>query len=133
MPYHVSYPAKKYSQYCAELDSLYSLDVSNAEKSDKADSIAALYLTKMPLLEDAKTINADYLIWNIDYSFAQWDSIDYIQHLDFDEFCEYVLPYKCFEGQPINKWKEELNIPGTELSSKQTNCLRHCLTCSSKM
>lgn len=115
MPYHVSYPANEYDQYCAELDSIYNLDINNAMKSNKADSISILYLARMHSVEDAKIITSEYLIWNIDYSFAQWDSVEYIQHLNFDEFCEYVLPYKCFEGQPINDWKEKLNTPGSEL------------------
>ena len=107
MPYHWSYPAGPYYEYCEQMDSLF-------RNSEKGDTLVPLQATKIsgnfrPLLIpvfDIQTITADYLIWNIDYSFDVWKNSRYLQHLDFDDFCEYVLPYKCFEGQPMTRWKE---------------------------
>ncbi len=108
MPYHTSYPAQPYAEYCAEMDSLFR----NCEEGDsivgiKASAISDKYAERLKPAFDILEITADYLIWNIDYSFEIWRESKYLRHLDFDDFCEYVLPYKCLERQPMSKWKEE--------------------------
>ena len=108
MPYHRSYPAEAYAEYCREMDSLFR----DVEKGDttiaaKATSVSKKYEERLAPIFDILEIKADYLIHNIDYSFEQWQQSPFLQHLDFDMFCEYVLPYKCLEFQPMNNWKEE--------------------------
>lgn len=108
MPYHRSYPADVYHDYCTKMDSLFR----NSEKGDtlvaaKASAISAEFEPRLKPVFDILEITSDYLIWNIDYSFEQWETSRFLQHLEFDDFCEYVLPYKCFELQPMTKWKEE--------------------------
>lgn len=54
----------------------------------------AKYLKENPVLNwDVQTLSADYLIQNIDEAFAvrnrPWN-----QHLTFEEFCEWILPYR---------------------------------------
>lgn len=107
MPYHRSYPAEPYSEYCAQMDSLFR----NCAKGDttiikRARDISEKYRPHLKPVSDILEITADYMIWNIDYSFEQWEKSRYLQHLDFRDFCEYILPYKCFEGQPLTRWKE---------------------------
>ncbi|MBQ3148419.1 MAG: hypothetical protein IJB87_03540 [Alistipes sp.] len=107
MPYHRSYPAEAYAEYCREMDSLFR----DVEKGDttiaaKATSVSKKYEERLAPIFDILEIKADYLIHNIDYSFEQWQQSPFLQHLDFDMFCEYVLPYKCLEFQPMNNWKE---------------------------
>jgi hypothetical protein len=48
-------------------------------------------------LEDIRVIKADYLIACIDRSFHIWQQSEWAQHLGFDDFCEYILPYKVAE------------------------------------
>lgn len=107
MPYHRSYPADVYHDYCTKMDSLFR----NSEKGDtlvaaKASAISAEFEPRLKPVFDILEITSDYLIWNIDYSFEQWETSRFLQHLEFDDFCEYVLPYKCLEMQPIDDWKE---------------------------
>lgn len=40
-----------------------------------------------------KTLSADYLIQNIDEAFAVWNR-PWNRHLTFEEFCEWILPYR---------------------------------------
>ena len=108
MPYHRSYSAEAYLAYCREMDSLFI----NCEEGDtimahKAQEISSRHQNNLTIEYDILNITADYLKWNIDYSFNVWQESDFLRHLTFDEFCEYVLPYKCLELQPMIKWKEQ--------------------------
>ena len=42
---------------------------------------------------DVQTLSADYLIQNIDEAFAVWNR-PWNRHLTFEEFCEWILPYR---------------------------------------
>lgn len=54
----------------------------------------AKYLKEQPIPAwDAQTLSADYLIQNIDEAFAVWNR-PWNQHLTFEEFCEWILPYR---------------------------------------
>ena len=107
MPYHTSYSAESYYAYCDALDSLFSSDTDGDELLAKTNAIAAEFKPLLNLSFDIQVIEADYLIWNIDYSFTQWQTLDYLRHLRFEDFCEYILPYKCAEKQPLDTWKRD--------------------------
>ncbi|MEC3878162.1 discoidin domain-containing protein [Parapedobacter sp. 10938] len=57
-------------------------------------------------IADAKVITAEYLISNIEHSFKVWNNEPWSQHLSFEEFCEFILPYKVIEGQVLDDWKQ---------------------------
>lgn len=59
-------------------------------------------------VEDIKIIQADFLIENIDSAFVQWKKGAWTRHLNFDQFCEYILPYKVEELQPFDTWRTYL-------------------------
>ncbi len=44
-------------------------------------------------VHDLNTISANYIIENIDYAFKAWEK-PWAQHLSFDDFCNYILPYR---------------------------------------
>lgn len=82
---------------------------------DNADSlnsaISALYnhmRDRIEVVPDVRTVTADYLIRNIEQAFDLWRKKPWAGHLDFDEFCEYLLPYKCVDMQPLTDWRTEL-------------------------
>ncbi len=118
MTWHKSYPAELYGQFCREVDSLFLCREDNDLTNEKLRAISDKYVSDMIPVPDVRIATADYLIWNIDYSFWQWHSSPFLQHLDFDRFCEYVLPYKCLDFQPMTRWKEEYsNVKRGELDS----------------
>lgn len=53
--------------------------------------------------EDLRSVKADYLIDNIDEAF---ETLDYpwTSNLPFDDFCEYVLPYR-YGNEPLTEWR----------------------------
>lgn len=109
--YHYSYEPEAYDSYCSSLDSLFlcrhDLETTYAE----AEKIMRRSALSLRFVSDARNISASFLIRHIDEAFAEWHEGQYLQHLDFDEFCEYVLPYKCVPGQPWGDWKRDARIP----------------------
>lgn len=56
------------------------------------------------MLKDYEAISADYLIKNIDQAVDAWENNPWSQHLSFDSFCEFVLPYRS-SNEPIEEWR----------------------------
>lgn len=54
---------------------------------------------------DAQVITADFLIKNIDGAFAAWEKRTWNKYLTFDDFCEYILPYR-IANEPLEEWRD---------------------------
>lgn len=59
-------------------------------------------------IEDIHCITSDYLIENIEKAFLAWQR-PWAKHLNFADFCEYLLPYRV-ENEPLMNWRDSLNI-----------------------
>ena len=57
---------------------------------------------------DADAMTADALIENIDMAFADWREGLWARHLTFDEFCEYLLPYRVGGEKVTPGWRKRL-------------------------
>ncbi|WP_291529054.1 hypothetical protein [Bacteroides sp. UBA939] len=55
---------------------------------------------------DIKCISAGYLIENIDQSFKVWEECPWSKDYSFDDFCEWILPYRIAD-EPLENWKKE--------------------------
>ena len=55
------------------------------------------------LIYDVGLITADYLINNIDLAVKAWEK-PWASFLSFDEFCEYILPYRA-SNEPLEPWR----------------------------
>ncbi len=55
-------------------------------------------------MEDLEVITADFLIKQIDYAFKAWRERPWAKKLTFDQFCEYVLPYRG-SNEPLEDWR----------------------------
>ena len=115
MPGHVSVSGN-WKSYSDSISTIFSSSATEEEKISRANAATANYNPEFS--QDIKTLTAEYLIWNIGLSFEMWQNSPYLQHLDFNEFCETVLPYKCFEGQPADRWKEYAAAYGTDILEK---------------
>lgn len=107
MPLHKSYDEGIGRYY----DAVDSLIPHVRTKESFKEGMAELYdrhKAGLRLTNDIQTVTADYLIRNIEQAFDLWQNGKWASHLDFDEFCEYVLPYKCIERQPMTDWRSEL-------------------------
>jgi len=56
------------------------------------------------MIMDYASIQAEYLIRNINQAFYAWEENPWAQHLTFDQFCEYVLPYRS-SNEPMEDWR----------------------------
>lgn len=54
---------------------------------------------------DSHVITADYLIENIEFSVKVWKESHWNCSINFDDFCEYILPYR-LSYEPLENWKE---------------------------
>lgn len=111
MPGHYSYQdSALISHYYREVDR-----INNKLKGRKSDEIRDsinmiarnLNLKNCKKVMDVEVISSDFLISNIESAFKAWKGRPWAAHLSFEEFCEYLLPYKVHELQPFDNWREE--------------------------
>jgi len=70
------------------------------------NKIGAIDYTRDTLIFDIYAVTADYLIENIDLAFEAWKK-PWAKQLTFNEFCEYILPYRS-SNEPIENWRKQL-------------------------
>ena len=59
-------------------------------------------------VSDVEIITSDYLISSLDKAFEQWRTQPWAKHLTFDEFRDWILPYKVTELQSLDNWRDIL-------------------------
>ena len=109
MPEHYSCKYPDYLQsYYDELCNGVSLDYDNITNKHIIEHISAEYNsdTINTTVMDIQTLTAEYIIDNIERAFDVWENGEWATHVSFDDFCEYILPYKSGELQPIDNWRE---------------------------
>jgi hypothetical protein len=108
MPGHFSYRNQKYvEKYYDEIDSVnLHARLGNDELEDIYRDIVAKYTEAPSFVQDLQIVSAGYLIDNIDRAFDDWQNGNWATHLGFEEFCEYLLPYKVTECQTLDNWRE---------------------------
>ena len=112
MPGHYSYADTSICLYYNAIDSAMQTmrGWSVWEVKDSLEVVTDKYtpLVRRKVVQDVEVMKADYLIANIDTAFAQWQQGHWATHLDFWQFCEYLLPYKVRELQHLDDWKSYL-------------------------
>lgn len=126
MPGHFSYSdTSVVLRYSLAVDSVLRAMKGSCFKSLR-DSINVcadrLGIANLKKVQDIRIITAQYLIRNIDAAFDDWRKGLWAQHLTFDEFCEYLLPYKVEELQLLDDWRFRLK----KLQSKNMRELNRC-------
>ena len=111
MPAHYSYAGDKiyeYYDYAAKIFANKSL--SPEQQRDSLLFITDLKYRDLPgqIVSDAQIIKADYLIKNIDASYDRWVNCDWASQITFDEYLEWLLPYKAIELQEMDAWRDTL-------------------------
>jgi hypothetical protein len=79
---------------------------SLAAFNDAMDSLGYNQIVS-PKLEDCQTIKASYLIDNIDRAFAAWQNNPWADKISFDQFCEFILPYR-IGTEKLENWRESI-------------------------
>lgn len=83
---------------CKNLDTLQTVTLLNSVSSQFSNR-------KIEQIQDIHIMKADFLIQDIERSFDIWENSEWSTHLKFEDFCEYILPYKVTELQPLDDWK----------------------------
>ncbi|WP_308765129.1 discoidin domain-containing protein [uncultured Bacteroides sp.] len=108
MDAHYSYQSDSWEQFQVELDTLYKNECDREKLTKAYNSIYSRYdLKDVRYLSDLKTVKADFLIRCIDFAFEKWKT-SYAEHLNFDQFCEYLLPYRA-GNEPLTTWQDIFN------------------------
>ena len=61
------------------------------------------------VVSDVEVMTADYLIYSIDHAFNQWRTRPWAKHLSYEEFRDWLLPYKVTERQSLDAWRDVLS------------------------
>lgn len=91
-----------YQEYDS-LANLYEFEM-NAERGKKTDSLWSKFSNKHHQLHnlsyqlDLENISAKQLITEIDLAFKAWQENVYTKNFSFEDFCEYILPYRRING-----------------------------------
>lgn len=75
---------------------------------------------KNELQPDVENIDADYLIEQIDMAFRAWRERPWAVHLSFDDFCQYVLPYRG-SNEPLEEWRTMFFEKYADLADRMTD------------
>ena len=121
MGWHQSYTGD-FGRYRIILDSLIPEMTSAAEYNRLMGNIEDSLKRDYVIRKDTRAVKADFLISDIDEAFAQWKRGRWAKHLTFEEFCEYLLPYKVEELQPLEMWRREYQqlFVGNEITVDET-------------
>jgi hypothetical protein len=91
-----------------EYDKLYrfidSTRANNKTAEVRWDSLKKVYGVKTDKKLDAVNIKASLLIDNIDVAFYTWRNTPWGKYYNFDQFCEYILPYR-ISDEPLENWR----------------------------
>lgn len=63
-------------------------------------------LPKIKVVHDIDVITGDFLIYNVEKAFEAWEITKSFTKYSFQDFCEYILPYR-IGNEPLNNWREQ--------------------------
>lgn len=113
MPGHKSYDEETINNYFQEAHQIITNNTTPIEKSRQLTALSKSY-GEIPEIEDVLIIDSDFLIQNIETAFECWQ-FPWAIHLDFQQFCEYLLPYKCLDFQPFENWRDHFRSKFDEI------------------
>lgn len=111
LPAHYSYSGPQiyeYYDYASRI--LADTTLTPEQHRDSLLAITCARYADLPLhtVPDAQIIRSDYLIYNIDKSYSQWTTCPWSSQVSFDEYLEWMLPYKAVELQELDCWRDTL-------------------------
>lgn len=72
--------------------------------SKTMDSVIRSHSVNITINNDLQTMTAKYMMQNIDKAFHAWNKAPWSKNYTFDEFCQYVLPYK-LGHEAMDDWR----------------------------
>lgn len=115
MPGHYTYKDGCMPEYIAAMDSLYPNMPYTVKKVvyslpfKEGNKVAA-----MKRVYDIDVVTADFLVDHVDNMIACREGLPWLKSITFDDFCEYVLPYRTFQ-EPLIGWADSTRYIWKEL------------------
>ena len=108
MPYYGYYEGKSLNNYLPIYEALAK---SKQEPQAVQDSFILKYghfsINQLENKPDIKEIKSNYLINNIEWAFKVWKEQPWGKNVSFNDFCEYILPYKIEDEKP-SEWRQKM-------------------------
>lgn len=89
-----------------------SLSYANYEEASAAMNVlekerGEVHYGRGETILDTQVITSAYLIENIELAFESWQTNPWSKDVSFEDFCEYILPYRG-SNEPVERWRGEL-------------------------
>ncbi len=108
MPYYHYFEGNLLEQYSGIYETLATGKQRPQEVLDSyIDKYGRFSKSKLQRKEDIQTITSAYLVQNIEWAFKVWEGQPWGKNIGFDDFCEYILPYKIGDEQSV-EWRQIL-------------------------
>lgn len=108
MPYYGSYAGEELHKYLRYFEGYSKTKKTAQEFVDslkKADG--EFDKKKLVYRRDIVTVDSTFLVNHIDWMFKVWHEQPWGKNVSFDDFLEYILPYR-IEDEPLSSWQKEL-------------------------
>jgi hypothetical protein len=111
MPYYHYYEGESLDQYANYYKALHEHKKRLEIKPELIlDSIKGIYgefnIGRLQVKYDLLEIDSAYLCNNIEWAFKVWKEQPWGKSVSFDDFCEYILPYR-IENEKLSNWRED--------------------------
>ncbi len=118
MPWHYYYEGNQLNNYLNYFRLLRENKNTAIRPGELSDSITSLYGSffrdSLFLRHDILTLDSAYICSNIDWAFKVWQEQPWGKNVSFDDFCEYVLPYRIGDEKP-EYWRQQFYEEYNEL------------------
>ena len=95
MPGHYTWDSPQLAVYRAKMDSAYPVMSSVVKRVVYSIPWHNNFtMDACHRVEDIRVVKGDYLIRHIDNAVAMWQTCPWLKDLSFEDFCEYLLPYR---------------------------------------
>ena len=74
---------------------------------------------KKEMIYDFNSITGEFLINQIDFAFSAWRQRPWSRDFSFEQFCEYILPYRG-SNEPLENWRETFLEKYKDIATKMT-------------
>lgn len=100
-----AYDSDDIRQFYHDADSLFRDSLIHDQYEFRLDTLLRnVDKRKVKTFLDIETITSEYLIHNIDDAFETWTTYPWCRDMSFDDFCEYILPYR-LGSCPLEEWR----------------------------
>lgn len=108
MPYYGSYDGEALQDYLRYFEMYATTSMSPQQVIDSLEKVGSVFnIRKLDYKRDILTIDSAFLVNHIDWAFKVWREQPWGRNVTFNNFCEYILPYRVGD-EPLSLWREDL-------------------------